>query len=346
MSNLENAFPELYRYAILLHDHVEPVVILLLVFAFLFRVASSMFGDDSQIFKAVLGLGVAVVVIRLLPYLFNDIQLFAFAFIEQIDASPQKLHEDFAELLLSTDKGPEESQGFWDVFRGIGTSVGEAIAYGFVYLCGQLAWAISFLLNWLQQIFMIYGLAVAPVFVGFYMHDNLRAIAGRFFLGMVSLASWPLGWAISNVFSRSLIDLSLGADGDLNSHAFWAILLLGLWVIFSSIAAPVAMHKMLTEGVSAGTSMIKGFAASMGAGALQAAAGGFTASTFGASKRWVAGAAALSGVLGFGGRASGSPSSLSSVVAGVGAGYLGSRSASRGGDYSHEAESIYQNSQK
>lgn len=345
MTNLASEFPDLYQSAISLYRYTQPWVIILMVVAFTIRVGNSMFGDPSQIMKAVLGLGIAGLMTEIFPTLANDVQLLAHAIVDRIGASPQTVHEEFAELLLSTDHSTGEPLGFWDVLRGLDSGLGEAIAYAFVYVCGQCAWAISYLFHWVQQVLIIYGIAIAPIFIAFCLFDSLRAVGGKYFLGMASLAHWPLGWAIADVLSTSLMGLSVGPSGELSSDAFWAILLLGLWMIFSTIAAPLVITKMLTSGVNAGSSLIKSFVSTITAGATHAMGAGVTASMFGAGKGWVASAAGLAGTTGFVGSALGSSSSLPTAVIGVSAGALGSRSAPMSGNYSAEAESIYKKSQ-
>lgn len=345
MTNLETELPELYASAITLYGQTKPIVIVLLVIGFSLKVGWSMFGDPGQILRALLGVSVCALMIEIFPELVNDLQGLAYAFIEHIGASPSTLHQDFAELILSSSEDAKKPIGFWDVILSRDVGLGEAISYAFVYVGSQCAWAIGYLFQWLQQVLLIYGTAVAPVFVAFCMLEVMRPVAGKFFMGMVSMAFWPLGWAIANVVSESLIQLSAGPEGELSSDAFWSVLLLGLWIVFSTIAAPFVIHKMLTTGVNAGASLVKGFVTSIATAGIHAAGGAVTASMMGAGKGWAGAAAATSGATGFVSSAAGSSSTLPPAFIGVAAGSLGSRTARPpSGNYSQQAEAIYNQS--
>ncbi|MEO0510945.1 MAG: hypothetical protein AAF065_13930 [Verrucomicrobiota bacterium] len=344
MTNLETQLPELYASAITLFGQTKPIVIALLFIGFSLKVGWSMFGDAGQILRALLGVSVCALMIGILPDLMNDLQRFAYAFIEHIDASPSTLHHDFAELILSSGEDANKPIGFWDIILSRDVGLGEAISYAFVYVGSQCAWAVSYLLQWLQQVLLIYGTAVAPVFVAFFMLEVLRPVAGKFFMGMFSVAFWPLGWAIANVVSQSLIQLSAGPEGELNSNAFWSVLLLSLWLIFSAIAAPLVIHKMLSTGVNAGASLVKNFVTSIATAGTHAVGGAVTASMMGAGKGWAGAAAATSGAAGFVSSSAGSSSTLPPAFIGVAAGYLGSRATPPRGNYSQQAEAIYNQS--
>ena len=136
-TNLETNIPDLYVNAIALYGDTQVIVTVLLVIGFGLKVGQSMFGDPSQMLRALLGVSIVVVMIEVLPELANDIQLFGHAFTERIGASPASLYEAFAELILSSGSEAGESIGFWDVILGRDVGLGEAISYALVYLASQ-----------------------------------------------------------------------------------------------------------------------------------------------------------------------------------------------------------------
>lgn len=340
-TNLEATFPDLFESAMTLYDGTHAIVIVLLVVGFSLKVWQSMFGDPGQMIRALLGVAVVALIIEILPALVNDLQLFAYAFIDSIGASPDAVHERFAELILGTGNDAGKPIGFWDVMFGHDVGLGEAISYALVYLASQCAWAISYLCKWLQHILLIYGTAVAPIFVAFFMLDALRPVAAKYFLGLVSLAFWPLGWAIADVLTENLIRVSVDADGSMSSHAFWAILMLTLWILFSTIAAPLLVSKILITGANAGSVLIKGFVSAITMSAVNATGSAVTTLMMGAGKGAATGGALASGAVSYAAASAGSKSTLPAVGIGVTAGYLGKKPTQQGAGYSQRAKEIY-----
>src|SRR5258708_31148163 len=98
-------------------------------------------------------------------------------------------------------------------------------------------------------------IGISLIFLGCLLIPPLGQLAARFFTNYVALALWPLGWGIANLVTKALIDLAvnpsnnggLGAFNFLGGGYVWW-LGLGLWALFSSIAATWLVTKALSAG--------------------------------------------------------------------------------------------------
>jgi len=139
----------------------------------------------------------------------------------------------------------------------------------FVLICSMLGMLAMWLMSLLQQILVLVCIGISPIFLGCLLIPPLGQLAARFFTNYVALALWPLGWGIANLVTKALIDLAvnpsnnggLGAFNFLGGGYVWW-LGLGLWALFSSIAAPWLVTKALSAGENP---MVALFGGSMGA---------------------------------------------------------------------------------
>src|SRR5260370_23284717 len=138
-----------------------------------------------------------------------------------------------------------------------------------VLICSMVGMLAMWLMSLLQQILLAVCIGISPIFLGCLLIPPLGQLAARFFTNYVALTLWPLGWGIANLVTKVLIDLAvnpssnggLGAFNFLGGGYVWW-LGLGLWALFSSIAAPWLVMKALSVGDNP---MVALFGGSMGA---------------------------------------------------------------------------------
>ena len=176
------------------------------------------------------------------------------------------------------------------------------------------------------------------------MVNATRGIAVRYVLGLFSLIMWPLGWAVANLMTDALLaaaaDRTLYEFGGVLGQASYApqmlffILVASIWLLGSTIGAPIIMSRVLTSGAQIGAALLGGFAGSVVGGASGAAGGAALAGGGGAAA--TLGGAALGGAAGFGSGAVGGPGSGMATGAGMAAfsmaGSMGGGSSNSGGD--------------
>ena len=125
----------------------------------------------------------------------------------------------------------------------------------FVLICSMLGMLAMWLVSGVQQILVLVCIGISPIFLGCLLIPPLGHLAARFFTNYVALSLWPLGWGIANLVTKALIDLAvnpsnnagLGAFNFLGGGYVWW-LGLGLWALFSSVAAPWLVTKALSAG--------------------------------------------------------------------------------------------------
>jgi len=80
-------------------------------------------------------------------------------------------------------------------------------------------------------------------------------MAARFFTNYIAVLCWPVGWGIANLVTVELLNLALNPSNNTGLGAWnffgggfiWWIGV-GLWALFSSIAAPWLVTKALSAG--------------------------------------------------------------------------------------------------
>ena len=270
---------------------------------------------------------------------------------EMLKADPTKVYDDYQKALIA-QKSAGGQKSWWDKLFDAGTSIFEGVISAALYLFGLLAGVIVFYAYLVQKFILYLGYAFAPIFVGFLAVQTLRGIGVNYLLGLVGVMIWPLAWGAAAILTKGLIkfmsDQSFLAGSTVAGAAGYGfqnligVALLGVWLIFSTIAGPVIVQRALASGAQIGAAMLSGAAT---AATTAATTGATTAATLGAGGG-VGGAAA--GVIGGGAAAlTGlAGSSLSGSNYSPGSALIGSLAqmrrgrpqASGGGDEAHHAE--------
>jgi len=227
-----------------------------------------------------------------------------------LDAVGAKPEDNFKKLWDNVGQSWQEASIFSPVKLGLTFGLLMAMVIAAVLLF--IAYLIDFYL-------LEVCLALSPAFVAMLM-TPLASQAKNFLLALVGFTMWPLGWGIASLLTEPLIDAAY-STGDgivglaVSMTGFKALIYGGtasLWIIISTIMAPVLIQKLLTSGLDSVTSAI-GPAAAMQP---VAAAGGAAA---------MAGLAAATGGLGAGvaGSMGSMGGGMSSLGGGAGAGASG-----------------------
>ena len=155
----------------------------------------------------------------------------------------------------------------------------------------------------LTQKFIVYlAYGFAPLFIGFLAVRTLHSIGVTFLLGFVGVLCWPLGWGAAAIMTRGLIDFmadqslfNLGAGAGGAGYALQNILgvaALGLWLVFSTIAAPIIIQKAISTSTQIGQALASG---AVTAGTAGVSSGAGAAAAIGGQGGLVAAAAGIAG---------------------------------------------------
>ncbi|MBI4658186.1 MAG: hypothetical protein HY735_04935 [Verrucomicrobia bacterium] len=144
-------------------------------------------------------------------------------------------------------------------------------------------------------LFIGYGLS--PILIGFLAFQSLHEAGRRYFLNLVGVMLWPLGWGVAGLVTQSMIDFMTDRTflhsnpiigGDLYSFQnLMGVAFLAIWLIFSTIAAPVVIQKAIATGALAASQLLSG---GFAAGRATVAAGATTLANVGTGVSSVGGA--------------------------------------------------------
>ncbi|MDB6175544.1 MAG: hypothetical protein JWL59_4855 [Chthoniobacteraceae bacterium] len=227
-----------------------------------------------------------------------------------LHADPAKVGEQYNAKLL-VQSGHDNSGSWWSKISDP-SAIAEQLASWALQAFGFLGSVILFYAYLAQKFILYIGYGLSPIFVGFLAVRTLQSIGVSYVLSLAGVMLWPLGWGAASVATQGLLDfmtdqsfLTGGAAGSAG-YVFQnliGIAVLGIWVIFSTIAAPVILQKAISTGAQIGSALLSdattvgvatgtgamGAAAAFGSGrGLGAALGGIIAGA-------TAGATALAG---------------------------------------------------
>ena len=285
MNSFNSLFPNFLSECSQLKTVLMPVAYVLLVAGI---VSSTISGHRSP-GAYIRTFGRTAVFVLLLTYIVtwgNQIsQIVSDTDTQVIQADPGKVFDQYNAALVAR-KSTATQKSWSDKLFHMGATLFEAIVSGFLWLFGLLASAIMFYAYIVQKMILYLGYSLSPIFIGFMAVRSLSSVGQRYIVGLVGVMAWPLGWAVASIVTQGLLtfmtDQSFMQSSTLSGTAnyglqnFIGLGLLGVWLIFSTIAAPLAIQKALTDGYQVAADLLSG-ASSAGTAGL--AAGATTAAT-------------------------------------------------------------------
>ncbi len=143
----------------------------------------------------------------------------------------------------------------------------RAIMAGALLLLGYITKGIVLLFLVLQKILLTFAYALSPIFVGFFALRSTRGIAVNYLMTTVGLISWPLGFALSACGTYGLVQFfgnagffSVAGNLLMLNEAFFALLIIAVWLLVSTIISPVIISKVMATGAQAGSALLAGVA--------------------------------------------------------------------------------------
>lgn len=199
----------------------------------------------------------------------------------------------FSANVASLNGGPivQGGTGLQAMLPNPGGSIGDQFMWVIALALSWVASAVMYLMTIAQKVLYLIEIAISPVFVSFLMIPALSHLARRFFMILVGICLWPFGWAVANIMTKVLIDIAVNPSGNMglgiaNTAALATgplaglayLIAIAIWVIGSTLAAPVMIGIMFAISGGSVTSMVLGStlgsAALMGSGSASRMAGG------------------------------------------------------------------------
>ena len=214
-----------------------------------------------------------------------------------LQADPGAVFDQYQKALTVQKGTATEDKSWWDLLDS--QAIFEQLLSCFLWVVGWLASVIVFYAYLAQKFILYVGYGFAPLFVGFLAVRTLHSIGVSYLLGFVGVLCWPIGWAAASIMTKGLLDfmsdqsfLTLGGASGAIGYGLQNLIgvaVLGVWLIFSTIAAPVIIQKAISTGTQIGQALAGGAvtagssAAVSGAGAAAAygSGGGFLSSVAG-----------------------------------------------------------------
>lgn len=277
----------------------------------------------------VLMIGVATLFIREWLMRLNDVVV-AFSGVMGVD--PLAVDDRFV-TFISGKTATDPNTSIWDVIWDT-RSIGTAICYALLWFFGWIAWGLQYIVKLIGDILLTAGWALTPIFLAFFMLRPMTGVALKYVLGLVAIVCWPFGWVMAAVVTNAMLDAAATASlipvivpGGAPIAPALTVLLIGLWMIITSVLAPYVTYRVLTSGANPAAAFAQGVGG-IGQAAMAGGVGAATvAVTSGAAAPAVVTAAAL-GAMAAGSESAvrgGGPARTTTTAMGGAAGFYGGR---------------------
>ncbi|MCB1095968.1 MAG: hypothetical protein KDN22_10375 [Verrucomicrobiae bacterium] len=334
MDDFDTLFPTFKANVEALHEGLLIFAYLTLVLGLLLSAYRGMFGNYSEIVRALVAIAVLSVTLGYIDeWVFELGNLVNDHVVTGLGTDPRETHTRFGEMIANPTDGDDDRAWYERIFDPQ-TAVAEALAKLLIWFAAKIAWVIVWWAYFIHKALVYFGISLAPIFLPMLMVNATRGIAVRYVLGLFSLIMWPLGWAVANLMTDALMaaaaDRTLYEFGGVLGQASYApqmlffILVAAIWLLSSTIGAPIIMSRILTSGAQIGAALLGGFAGSIVGTASGASGGAMLGGSAVAGGGAAGAAAAIGGALagggaGFGAGAVGGPSSGMAAGAGMAA---------------------------
>jgi hypothetical protein len=216
---------------------------------------------------------------------------------EVLRVDPSKVYDDYQQA-LEMQKAADGEKSWWEKVFQWQASLLEAIITGVFFVFGWIAGALMWWGYLLQKVILFIGYGLSPIFIGFLAFQSLHEVGKRYFLNLVGVMLWPLGWGVAGLVTQSMIDFMtdrsflrawpiVGGPDLYSLQNLMGVAFLAIWLIFSTIAAPVIIQKAIATGSLAASNLLSG---AFAAGRSAVATGATTLATVGTSATGLGGA--------------------------------------------------------
>jgi len=323
MASFESIFPTFLQKCAELNELLRIVAFALFIVGTILLVTPGFSG--KTLMMHMLRIFVLTALLVFLPQWGNQVQsLLQSSILNGLGVDPSNVHDQYNQLLvIKRDTGTGHS--WWDVLGDISGFTVEILISGILWLIGQFASLMLFWAYIIQKFILFSGYALSPLLIGFMAIRPLRHVGNRYLTHLVGVLLWPLGWAVAALITQGILDFM--TDPSLKyldpTATFYSlqesigVLVIAFWIIFSTVAAPLVIQKVIVHGELAGGQLIAGAFSSFLQTAATTAGAAAVASTTG-MPLVTAGAAGLAASLSSISTAAGIGSAGAIIIAGSG----------------------------
>jgi len=298
MGDFNSMFPNFLTQCLSLKTLLTPIAFLLITGGLIASTIAHHRSGNAQL-QAIGKMIVLILLIVFLPTWGNQIVTIVSDTVTNVlKVDPAKIHDQY-QAALQMKKSTDGNTSWWEKLINF-PSIMEALVSGVFMILGWFASAIEWWAYILQTAILFMGYSLSPIFIGMLAFPSLQQTGRNYLLNLVGIMIWPLGWGVAGLVTQGMIDFmtdqsflsSSSAPNTLYSlQNLMGLAFLGIWIIFSTIAAPIAIQRAITTGQSAASSLFSG-AASAGRAAATAGATTFAGGGAGGIRTAFAAAAA------------------------------------------------------
>ncbi|MBI3414876.1 MAG: hypothetical protein HY043_06065 [Verrucomicrobia bacterium] len=323
MASFESLFPTFLQKCVELHELLRIVAFMLFIVGTIMLVAHGFTGKTLMLHMVRLFVLTALLV--MLPQWGNQVQqLVQTSILDGLGIDPSNVQDQYNNLLvIKRDTGTDHS--WWDILGDLSGFTVEVLISGVLWLVGEFASLLVFWAYIIQKFILFSSYALSPLLIGMMAIRPLRSVGSRYLMNIVGVLLWPLGWAVAALITQGILDFMTDPafkyiDPTATIYSLQAtvgVVVVAFWIVFSTIAAPLVIQKVLAHGVLAGGQLLAGAASSFFQTAATTAGAAAVASTTGVPFATV-GAAGMAAVLSTLSTAGGHGSAGAIIIAGSG----------------------------
>ena len=288
MGDFNTMFPNFLNQCLSLKTLLTPVAFVLITGGLIASTIASQHNGAAQL-QATGRIIIFVMLLVFLPAWGNEIvSIVSDTVTNVLKVDPAKIHDQY-QAALQFKKSSDGNQSWWEKLIHFPNIMEGIISAVFIVL-GWLASVIEWWAYILQTAILFIGYAISPIFIGMLAFPSLQSTGRTYLLNLLGVMLWPLGWGVAGLITQGMIDFmtdqsflsSAAASGTAlySLQNLMGLAFLGIWIIFSTIAAPVVIQKSVGRGESAASQFFKG---GFGAGRAAATTGATTLASSGAA---------------------------------------------------------------
>ena len=266
MGDFNSMFPNFLGLCLSLKTLLTPVAFLLITGGLMASTIAHHRSGNAQL-QAIGRVIILIMLIVFLPTWGNQIVSIVDDTVKNVlKVDPAKVHDQYQAALQLT-KSADGKTSWWEKVFSL-SSITEGLMSVVFIILGWLASTIEWWAYILQTAILFVGYSLSPLFIGMLAFPSLQQTGRNYLLNLVGIMIWPLGWGVAGLITQGMIAFmtdqsflsSQSVSGSLgySLQNLMGLAFLGIWIIFSTIAAPTIIQKAIITGNSAASSLFSG----------------------------------------------------------------------------------------
>lgn len=266
MGDFNTLFPQFLSQCLQLKSVLTPIAFLLITGGWIAATIAS-HGNPNANMRI---LGRAIILVALIVYLptwGNQIVTVVDDTVKNVlKVDPAQIHDQY-KAALEMKKSADGNRSWWEKVVEWRASIVEGFMTAAFALLGWFASALVWWAYILQSAMLFIGYALSPIFIGMLAFPSVEHLGRRYLLNLIGVMVWPLGWGVAGLVTqgvlsfmtdRSFLSSPLAGNDLYSLQNLMGLAFLGIWIIFSTIAAPVILQRSIATGSSAAAELFSG----------------------------------------------------------------------------------------